>query len=229
MGNESSTSVEPMDVDAKDEEDVFFSGKLKPKARRPTKKRPKQIKISITSKLGSPSRKSSAALEEEKEEETTGSSFDPYAFARNLDDDTPAQRERELEDTLSFFEETHEDQDPEFKEIQAKIEEEERKRQLEEVDKSDEAGRREIEAVVNRLFKEKQAAAETNVENYRARLARDEKLNVQRLEQLTRRKSQEKEREIQNGIELLQRRHQEQVRRATPNELNRLTKTHYLR
>jgi hypothetical protein len=131
-------------------------------------------------------------------------------------------RELELEDTLSFFSETHEDQDPAFETMRKKFEEEDRKKSLAEIEKADQQGRKEIEDIVNANLQEKQAYVEKTVAAQKTRIMNEGKLRSQRLDQAIRRKSADRKREIQKGIEVFKRRHQEEVQNAVREQQKRV-------
>lgn len=132
------------------------------------------------------------------------------------------QRELELEDTLSFFSETHEDQEPEFEALQKKLDEEQRKKNLQDIEKEDVQGRKEIDAIITGLLKDRQGNLEMQVATQESRIKNEGKQRSQRLDQAIRRKSAERRRDIQKGIELYNRRHQEEVSNAMREQQNRV-------
>lgn len=132
------------------------------------------------------------------------------------------QRELELEDTLSFFSETHEDQDPEFEALQKKLDEDQRMKDFDDIEKADAKGRKEIDSIITGILKEKQGELEKNVAAQKARIMNEGKLRSQRLDQAISRKSAERRREIQKGIEMYKRRHQDEVNNAMREQQKRV-------
>jgi hypothetical protein len=122
--------------------------------------------------------------------------------------------ESELEDSLLFFQETHEDQDESHVIFEKELQEDARKRKLEQLDAFDKTGRQEIEDVINDQLKERQGCTELSAEKYRQRLAADDKRDVQRLQLLLHTKSNSNQTKINQGIKILQRRHQKEMQAA---------------
>jgi hypothetical protein len=99
------------------------------------------------------------------------------------------EMEQELEDSLRFFQETHEDQDASYCLLQKELDQEARKRKIKELSELDKKGRQEIDDVINEQMKERQTATEKSVERYRQRLTQDEKRDTVRLNLLLHQKS----------------------------------------
>jgi hypothetical protein len=129
-------------------------------------------------------------------------------FSFNLSD-----AERELEDSLKFFEQPHEEQDPIF----AEFEEKERKNKLQEalrkLDAEEEAGRREIEIIVSQQLKEKQISTDKSVEKYKVRTAAEEKKELARLQKNYEEKCKSNQLKIDQGMMVLRKRHSDEVKR----------------
>lgn len=122
--------------------------------------------------------------------------------------------EQEVQDSLSFFQDTHEDQDPAFAAFQRKLLDEGRQKKLSALDAYDLKIRKEIETVISDLCKEKQASTDNSLEKYKQRAIVDEKNNTQRYQDLYRQKSASNVRKINEGIEILQQRHQKDLSTA---------------
>jgi hypothetical protein len=130
------------------------------------------------------------------------------------DYDMQEEMEQELEDSLRFFQETHEDQDASYCLLQKELDQEARKRKIKELSDLDKKGRQEIDDVINEQMKERQIATEKSVERYRQRLAQDEKRDTVRLNLLLHQKSNSNQTKINQGIKILQRRHQKEMQSA---------------
>jgi hypothetical protein len=117
------------------------------------------------------------------------------------------EAEGELEDSLKFFEQPHENQDP----VYAKFKAEERRTQialaLKNLGIEEEAGRKEIEEVVNQQLKEKQLATELSVKKFKLKLSAEEKKDMTRLQQIYDEKSKSNQAKIEQGMLVLRKRH----------------------
>lgn len=119
----------------------------------------------------------------------------------------PEEMEKELEDSLRFFEQPHEEQDAAFQ----KFEKEQRsiriKVELQKLDEEEMAGRREIEFIVGEQLKEKRAATDRSVERYKLKTAAEEKRDMDKLQQLFNEKSGHNQSKIHQGIQNLRKKH----------------------
>jgi len=124
------------------------------------------------------------------------------------------QLEQQLEDSLAFFQETHEDQSPAYIAFHQQLAEKERQNRLQALDESDQKGRKEIEALIAHLCKERQAQTDRSLEKYRERAANEEKQNTQRLHHVYRQKTAANAKKINEGVQILERRHQKELHEA---------------
>jgi hypothetical protein len=129
----------------------------------------------------------------------------------HLDED---EREREFQDSLNFYENTHEEQDPSFAAFHRKLQEEERQRKLTALDVYDMESRKEIETVISELCKEKQAATDRSLQKYKLRAVQEEKQKTQQQQELYRQRSASNSRNINERILQLQQRHQHELSQA---------------
>lgn len=134
----------------------------------------------------------------------------------NFDDmeELDDELEQQVQDSLLFFQETHEDQDPDYTAFQRRLLEEERQQKLAALDVLDHQTRQEIETVISQLCKEKQAATDRSLDKYKQRAVQDEKLNTQRYHELYRQKTASNNRKINEGVDILQQRHQKDLQAA---------------
>jgi hypothetical protein len=153
--------------------------------------------------------------------EVVPASSDEYSSNRNdvsLDISDFVHRdedlEREFEDSLSFFEDTHEEQDISFTLFQRKVQEEERQRKLAALDAYDMETRRDIENVISDLCKEKQAATDRSLQKYKQRAVLEEKQNLQQQQEMYRQRVASNTRNINERILQLQQRHQNDLTQA---------------
>lgn len=198
------------DVEDEDEIDNFqrrhvVKRKKAAKKMRPTK--PVQIKIVFTATRS----QVACELQDVKMDHSLPSFFEETNTWDEFDDE---EFDTQFDDSLSFFQETHEDQDPAYIAYTHKLEEEERQKQLTALDVHDQKTRSEIEAIISDLCKEKQAATDRSLEKYKQRAAEDEKLKTERYKELYRQKTSSNMRKINEGIEILQQRHQKELETA---------------
>jgi hypothetical protein len=234
----------PIDVDMKDnvedndDDDVFVRPWKRTKIqgqRRPIQKRI-QIVLTTTSATANAANKDNECDEEPKTNQSPSNDTEivinkpssPSQAERPDDNDglldvatqlndleeIDEELEQELEDSLNFFQETHEEQDPAYALYQKKIAEEERQKKLAALDKEDKSGRIDIENVIAQQLKEKQDATEYSLSKYKQRAADEEKANSQRLDQLYHQKVSSNMNKINEGIEILHRRHKRELQAA---------------
>lgn len=118
-----------------------------------------------------------------------------------------AQAEAELEDSLAFFQESHEDQDPAFA---ALIKSQKRKQietELKALELEDQVGRREIDSVINSQMKNKQNSTDEQYERYKTKKAGEEKQAMAKLQKLFNDKVASNQSKINQGIQVLKKRH----------------------
>ena len=122
--------------------------------------------------------------------------------------------EREFEDSLEFYENTHEEQDVSYTLFQRKLLEEERQRKLAALDAYDMETRKDIENVISDLCKEKQVATDKSLQKYKQRALLEEKLNLQKQQEMYRQRVASNTRTINDRILQLQQRHQNDLAQA---------------
>jgi hypothetical protein len=132
------------------------------------------------------------------------------SFVEYLDEDL----ERELQDSLKFYENSHEDQDPSFVAHRRKIQEDERQKRLAALDLYDMETRKEIENVISELCKEKQAATDRSLQKYKMRALQEEKLKTQVQQNIYRQRAASNARNINERILQVQQRHQSELSQA---------------
>lgn len=130
------------------------------------------------------------------------------------EEDFDADLEQQLEDSLSFFQETHEDQSPAYAAFLQERAEKERQKRLQELHQADQRGRREIDALIGHLRKEKEKGTERNLEKYRDRANTEEQQNRQKLLTLYQQKVTHNNNKINQGIKILESRHQDELQQA---------------
>lgn len=199
-----------VEVESEDEEGVdpfeAFKTSTVGKVVRPKRTILKRLNVSISS-LPAVSVK-----EDEKKEDDDGfnpkplSAFQSDIFPLSIEEQV-ARAEAELEDSLKFFRESHEDQDPSF----ALYEKNQKKKQVEaelrRLEAEDEAGRKEIEAIVAEQLKDKQATTDRSVEKYKAKKMADEKKDMAKLQKIFSDKVASNQTKINQGIQVLEKRH----------------------
>jgi hypothetical protein len=122
--------------------------------------------------------------------------------------------EREFNDSLTFYEDTHEEQDISYTIFQCKLHEEERQKKLTALDAYDMETRKEIETVISELCKEKQAATDRSLQKYKQRAILEEKQNIQQQQDIYRQRVASNARQINERILQLQQRHQNDLNQA---------------
>eukprot|EP00977_Amphora_coffeiformis_P011479 scaffold2767_cov177-Amphora_coffeaeformis.AAC.53 len=120
----------------------------------------------------------------------------------------------EKDDALSFFEETHEEQDPAFDEYVQRKKKDDLKTQLAELDVRDREGRQEIESLINRLSKEKRESTDKSHHMYREKVDQDEKKEMEELRTNYQERNQLEQTKIQKGLKFLQAKQQKEVNMA---------------
>lgn len=199
------------------EDDLFetsissFRGKLINRGRRQPSFKP--IKIILKSSLSIPKVNPSTEVVPVSGDVNSSNQTD---VSLNLSDfeHRDEDLEREFEDSLEFFEETHEEQDISFTLFQRKLQEEERQRKLAALDAYDMETRKDIENVISDLCKEKQAATDRSLQKYKQRAVLEEKQNLQQQQEMYRQRVASNTRNINERILQLQQRHQNDLTQA---------------
>ena len=122
--------------------------------------------------------------------------------------------ESELEDSLAFFQETHEEQDPRHVIYKKRSEQDSMKTALAQLHADDQKGRREVDAVIAEHMQEKQAQTEHSLDKYRQRVTQEEANDKQRLQVMYQQKSTSNQSKIAQGVKILQRRHEKELQGA---------------
>jgi hypothetical protein len=117
-----------------------------------------------------------------------------------------AQAEAELEDSLSFFRDSHEDQDPAFAAFLKSQKRKQIEAKLKALELEDEDGRKEIDSVINSQMKSKQASTDDQFERFKARKAAEEKQAMAKLLTLYNEKVASNQAKINQGLEELKKR-----------------------
>ena len=184
----------------------------KEKSPKAKEKRMKPLKVNISSlPVGT-------VKEDEKKEEEGDwypkplSEFQRDVFPLSAEEQI-ARAEAELEDSLQFFRESHEDQDPAFAEFIKIQKKKQLEAELKRLDAEDEAGRKEIEVIVAEQLKENQATTDRSVEKYKAKKMADEKKDMAKLQKLFSDKVASNQSKINQGVQVLKKRHAQETQR----------------
>ena len=121
--------------------------------------------------------------------------------------------EKGLEDSLEFFEQPHEDQDPTYKEFLNKEKRDHITMALKNLRVEDETGRKEIGVIVNQQLKDKQGSTERYIEKHRLKMATDQKSELARLQQTYSAKSLSNKGKIDHGIAVLRKKHSDETQK----------------
>jgi hypothetical protein len=200
-----------------EEEDVFSNRKPKKKAKGSRKPQvAKPIKIVLNSIVAEGFSTKSDVSSSAAPPLTNHQQPELINEFMNFDDleELDEELEQEIQDSLAFYQETHEDQDPAYAAYQRKLLEEERQHKLAALDLLDQQTRQEIETAFSQLCREKQAATDRTLDKYKQRAVQEEKINTQRYQELYRQKTASNIRKISEGLEILEQRHQKDLRNA---------------
>ena len=130
--------------------------------------------------------------------------------------------EQEFEDSLNFFREPHEDQDPAYAEFQQKQKERMVSVELKKLEAKNESGRKEIESIVSEQYNEKQASTERSVEKYKMKIAAEERRDMERLEKSYTEKSNSNTQKINQGMQMLRKRHLAETQKYMQHHRNKV-------
>jgi hypothetical protein len=230
----------PPEVDLDDEDDAFdrlhLGNKRKLNSIRCQKR--KQIKIVLTgtingdvSAISTPRKRSSRTssdkllIDQTKLScsglvSTSDSDLDLMYMSNWYDDDevhfefNDKDSKEDIEDCFKFLEETHEDQDPDWIAFQNKLHRENVQTKIEELDTLNEERRKEIESIVQQQIREKQIHTESTLEKYKTRLDQELTQKMARVEQWYRQKTASENQKINDGVKILQERHQKETQAA---------------
>jgi hypothetical protein len=129
-------------------------------------------------------------------------------FASYLDSD---DEETEIERAMSFYQETHEDQDPAFQQIQRESKISALQKKLLDIDDQDARSRAEIDEFIRQQIDDRQRSTSQSLEKYRVRADADQKRSLQRLQQIFEQKAQSNQQRIHKGIQMLRDRHAKEI------------------
>ena len=129
-------------------------------------------------------------------------------------EDTASLYERELEVSLAFFSDTHEDQDPAFIDFQKQKEKQRLMDELADLKRQHEAGVTEINELVSLQLAEKQASTLRNMEILRNKAAMEEERDLQQLRQIYEEKAASNNKKINHGIKQLTNRQSQEMQKA---------------
>ncbi|MGK3738809.1 MAG: hypothetical protein ACI90V_005656 [Bacillariaceae sp.] len=115
--------------------------------------------------------------------------------------------EKELEDSLKFFEQPHEDQDPAYTKFQNKEKRDNATDAIKKINVEDAAGKSQIELIVKQQLQEKQESTERTIERYRMKIEEEYKKDLSRLQKAYQDKSRSNQAKINQGIAVLRKRH----------------------
>ncbi len=188
-----------------------FRKKQSPKKKKKKSKIRKAVKINIAG----------MSTEETKIEiADTGSSanllIDKPDFAVSCQDSLMPQDydydvvEKELEDSLAFFEEPHEDQDRTYMEFIKKEKQDHIARLLKSLQVEEDSGKKTISQILNQQLKEKQQSAERYIDARKQKLANKQKAQLASIQQAYGNKARSQKGKIDQGIKLLRTRHSEE-------------------
>jgi len=121
-----------------------------------------------------------------------------------LDQDTV---EKELEDSLKFFEQPHEDQDLTYTKFQKRVKRNKVADAVKKIKVEDEANRTQIELIVKQQLKEKQDNTEHTIEKYRKKIEEEYQRDLTRLQKAYQDKSRSNQAKIDQGVAVLRKRH----------------------
>jgi hypothetical protein len=250
----SQSNIQIVEEEGDDGEEDLFMDSLKARqqiAKKPRRKKKQlQIKINVVSPENTTLSNTQATMSDEithQQDDTLAFSILSHPFSADdvLRFDSEVV-EKELEDSLKFFEQPHQDQDP----LYAKFRSNETKTKivlaLQRIDADEEAGRKEIEMMVGLQLKEKQMSTEKNFENYKLKMSIEEQKEIARLQEAYAEKVRSNQGKIEQGMLVLRKRHaaenqkllqqhrqQTQQRRVTPetaqNEWNQLSQRLHLK
>lgn len=120
----------------------------------------------------------------------------------------------EFEDSLAFYSEPHEDQDPVFIEFNRKMEKQKLEKELARLEEKEVAGKNEIERIIATQLNEKQASADRNIERLRTKANMEEQRDLQKLLEIYKQKTASNQSRINEGVKVLGRRHHQELEKA---------------
>jgi hypothetical protein len=121
------------------------------------------------------------------------------------------------DEALTFYEETHEEQDPEYLEYIKQKKKADLRKELEELDRRDKEGKKEIEDLISRLSKEKRDSTDKSHHVYREKVNEDERKEQTVLHKMFTERQNADSLKIQKGQKMLQARQQKDVDIAVHN------------
>lgn len=115
--------------------------------------------------------------------------------------------EKELEDSLKFFERPHEEQDPSYTIIHKREKRDIVADAVKKIKEEDAVEKTQIESIVKDQLKEKQDNTECTIEKYRMKIEEEYKRDLMRLQKAYQDKSRSNQSKIDQGVTLLRKRH----------------------
>ncbi len=174
--------------------------------------KPFTLRINITSLQGS------AVIEDEKKDDEADVAAHPrLSFQSDIlnmsIEEKMKQAEAELEDSLKFFQESHEEQNPAFGDFAKAQKQKVVDEEIKKLESEDQAGRKEIEVIIAEQLKEKQASTDKSVEKYKMKKVVEEKKDLARLQKMFSEKSASNQSKINQGIQVLKKRNSQETQR----------------
>ena len=119
--------------------------------------------------------------------------------------------EEELENSLAFYQDTHEEQDPAFWRYQQQVQQAKLAKQLEIIDAEFQTGRKEIDEFITDQMKQRQVQHEQKLDILIKQAHADEKRDLERLQQLYQQKTASNMKKINQALNMLRLRHQQEI------------------
>jgi hypothetical protein len=206
------------DEEGADPFEAFKTATTKKTSSKPKKKRrgrKPRLAVNITSFQSS----TTETEDEKKDEQGDYTAANPITQFKsdilNLSvEEQMARAEAELEDSLSFFRDSHEEQDPAFAHFVATQKKKLVEVELKKLDFEDATGRKDIEMIVAEQLKIKKAATERSVEKYKVKKMTEEKKDLLRLQKIFSEKAASNQSKINQGIQVLKKRHSQETQRV---------------
>lgn len=128
----------------------------------------------------------------------------------HVDDSYPpddADRQAQVEDSLQFFADTHEDQDPVHQQYLRNLQMAQLHARLAALDQEDRQGRLDIDALMKEQMQSRTMQTAQQIEKYQQKATAEQTRDAGRLLQLYQQKKASNQQKIQQGIQMLQTRH----------------------
>jgi hypothetical protein len=208
-------------VESEDDEEVYAAFTCKRKrpvsSRSFHKKKAKKIKVIVNSVKASEMEVDYSTGIDENPDRVfgdDGSDRGGFALASAEYDDEWFDNDEDLETAMSFFGETHEDQDPIYIEFMKAKEAKEIRDEMAKLDEEDMAGRKAIEEIVTYQLKAKQANADRNLDKYREKASEEEQRDLRRLQERYNETSASNQTKVSHGLKILRQSHTQEIQKA---------------